>query len=299
MPRFLSAYRWELWLVIGIPVVAAIVSYGAQVLIGFVVRPYDGYRLQLEALLLSTLPTAALLVLFYARVHRQGRGLLTLLWGYSLWAAIVGMLTFGVQLLAHTVSPTTDAWEMIPRQVVIGGVAFLLDLGVLFWFARQASRRSLMHMCFLVVWAAPALGLGAFHPTSADSFLQVYIAMLVSCVVGLAMMLLQVWMLGNFERRGPLFRRNAVLALVVTVFVSGYAGMLVFGLGDYPGGLYQSMLFSLSLVGIGEFQYAASDALYDLAAPVALAVYTAFELMALAVLLGVAYLVRVRSPRAP
>ena len=294
MRRLLSAYRWELWLVIGFPVVASIVSMGAQMGIGSVMRPYDSYSLQTASFLLSTVTTAALLVLFYDRVRRQGRELLALLWGYSLWAAIAGMLTLGVQLLAHTTALATDRWEMFLRQTLVAGVGFLLSLGVLFWFTRQASRHSLMHMCFLVVWAVPALGLGAFHPTSVDSFLKVYIAQLVSCVVGLAAMLLHVWLLCNFDRRGPLFRRNAVLALVVAAFVSGYAGMLVFGLGGAVGGLYQSILLLLSLVGIGELQFAAIEFVYYLTSVVSLAISTVFELMALAVLLGLAYLLRVR-----
>lgn len=302
MLRLVAAYRWELLLVVGIPLVAGMVESGALAGITFasihrVMEDYDAaYMAQVAAALLGTITTGMLLVLFYDRARRQGRPLLALLWGYSLWGAIVGMLTLGIVLLVYTTSLPNEATTGLLLLLSITGAAFLLQLGVLFWFARQASRHSLMHMCFVVVWAVTALGLGSVHPTATDHW-RFYAASVASGGVGLAIMMLQVWMLGNFERRGPLFRRNAALALVTTAFVSGYVGVMVGGT-DYWAGFYVSMLSLLSLVSIGELQYAPMDTLDSLLTVVALAVNTAFELMALAALLGFAYLLRVRQQQA-
>ena len=308
MRRFLSVYRWELTLVVGIPVVTGVVAWAAVWGTSFAVGGwyYSLYQAQPVGRLLGTIATVALLAVFflprYDRVRRQWRDLLALLWRYSLWAAVVKMLTLAILYLVQTVSPrietAADVLVIVTRQAPYADVGFLLQLGVLLWFARQASRHSLMHMCFVVVWAVAALGLGSIQPTLADPSWWVYAVLLASWVVGLAMMLVKVWLLGNFERRGLLFRRNAVLALVATTFVSGYAGMLMNGAVDWSG-FYTAMLFPLFWVGMGKLQYAASFALYDLARLVALAANTAFELMALAVLLGIAYLVRVRPPRTP
>ena len=308
MRRFLSVYRWELTLVVGIPVVTGVVTWiavlGTSSLVG---AYYAVYEAQPVGRVLGTITTVALLAVFflprYDRVRRQWRDLLALLWRYSLWAALVRMLTSAILYLVQTVSPkietAADVWVIVTRQAPYADVGFLLQLGVLLWFARQASRHSLMHMSFVAVWGAAALGLGSIHPTSADPSWWVYAVLLASWVVGLAIMLVKVWLLGNFERRGPLFRRKAVLALVATAFVSGYAGVLMTGAVDYWSGFYTAMLFPLFWVGMGDLQYAPSDALYDLGRLGALAANTAFELMGLAVVLGLAYLVRVRPPSAP
>ena len=307
MRRFLSVYRWELTLVVGISIVADIVSSTAYVGIGSVVGEYEALTaIQVASNLLGVITTCVVLFLLYDRVRRQGRDLLVLLWGYSLWTALIWMLSLGVALLVYTLvytlSPTTEEGYLALRLTlimnVIGVVALLPQLGVLLWFARRASRHSLMHMCFVVVWGAAALGLGASSPAH-SGFPQVYASYLVTGAVGLAVMVLEVWLLGNFDSRGFRFRRNAVLALVAAAFMSGYAGMLLAGLDGYWGGLYVWVLFVLAWSGIGELRYASLDALDDLAGVVALVTYTAFELMVLAALFGLAYVMRARSPSAP
>lgn len=303
MRRFLSVYRWELTLVVGISIVADIVTSTAYAGIGFVVGEYEALTtIQVASNLLGVITTCVLLFLLYNRVRQQGRDLLVLLWGYSLWTATIGMLNLGVALLVYTLSLTTEAGDLTLRLNLIvnlvGVVAFLPQLGVLLWFARRASRHSLMHMCFVVVWGAAALGLGAGSPAH-SGFLQVYAFYLVAGAAGLAVMVLKVWLLGNFDSRGFRFRRNAVLALVAAAFMSGYAGMLLTGLDGYWRGLYVWVLILLSWSGIGELRYASRDALDGLGGVAALLTYTAFDLMVLAALFGLAYLVRVRPPSAP
>ena len=225
--------------------------------------------------------------------------------GVHLWTALIWMLNLGVALLVYTLvytlSPTTEAGDLALRLNLIvnliAAVAFLPQFGVLLWFARRASRHSLMHMCFVVVWAAAALGLGTSSPAE-GGLLQVYFAYLIAGAVGLAVMLLEVWLLGNFDSRGFRFRRNAVLALVAAAFMSGYAGMLLAGLDGYWGGLYVWVIFVLAWSGIGELRYASLGA-YGLTGVVTLVKYMAFELMVLAALLGLAYVLRARSPSAP
>ena len=84
MRRFLTVYRWELTLVVGISIVADIVSSIAYVGIGSVVGEYEALTaIQLASNLLGAITTCVLLFLLYNRVRRQGRDLLVLLWGYT------------------------------------------------------------------------------------------------------------------------------------------------------------------------------------------------------------------------
>ena len=50
-------------------------------------------------------------------------------------------------------------------------------------------------------------------------------------------LLIKVWLLGNVDLRGPRFRRNAVIGLIATVILSGFARLLIAELIGYGPGL--------------------------------------------------------------
>ena len=95
-------------------------------------------------------------------------------------------------------------------------------------------------------------------------------------------MLVKVWLLGNFERRDPKFRRNAVFGLLATLILGAYTRAAIAHLIGYVEGPYLAVLPWLDLViGLAAF-----------------AVTTVFELATLVVLFSFVYLVRVRPPKA-
>ena len=101
---------------------------------------------------------------------------------------------------------------------------------------------------------------------------------LVGRAITLTVMLAKVWLLGNLDRRSPRFRRNAVIGLIATSILSGYAGVVIADLIGYAEGPYLTILPLLGVV-------------------VGLAAFTATSAFGLAILLmlfALVYLVRVR-----
>ena len=105
----------------------------------------------------------------------------------------------------------------------------------LLWFARQASRLSLSHAFFLVAFTA----LRPWDPVRTNWSLEIlpytYESILIGVLITLSVILLKVWLVGNFELRGPAFRRNALIGLVAATLLSGYVRVLInhlIGLGE-------------------------------------------------------------------
>ena len=88
MFRFFFTYRWELWLVFGIPAMAGVSSAIAFIIL----RPVLAWE---ELLIRSHIPSVIsilLLAVSYPFVRRSGREILTLLWGYFIVASIFVMV---------------------------------------------------------------------------------------------------------------------------------------------------------------------------------------------------------------
>ena len=280
MRSFLDTYRWELWLIAGIPATTLIMQTSQLLLVNLI--GYGNATFELYNLVGSVVGLL-LLVVSYQRVRNLGRDFLAVLWGYLVAASVVGATAHGVLFLVVVVFPTEDPLTIIGRGLSISGIASLLRLLVLLWFARRASRLSLMHAAFLLIFASlSVIGSVTGSRVSGGNYFPYLVNLLAGGAIGLAVVLAKVWLLGNFDRRGPRFHRNAVIGLLATVILGGYAKVLI-----------------ADLVGIAEGPYLAVlpwlDVVFGLAA---FALTTVFELAILLALWSLVYLVRVRPPKA-
>ena len=234
MPRFLVTYRWELWLLLWTPLLSVIASVLAFSLYASLYedRPVPGYVAHAQGAVAS-LVLAGFLLAFYKRVRRLERWFLTLVWGYAIWLAAVGAL---VWLVAAAFAPYDEDSGLLSVSLwtrgrpLAHGVVALLPL---LWFARQASRLSLAHACFLflvlkaytlTIVVARALNLWIFDVVPVG----LLFAMTFASVLGFGFLL--AWLLGNFDVRGIIFRRQAVgwlLAVHAVSVVWGLPGVTV------------------------------------------------------------------------
>ncbi len=150
-----------------------------------------------------------LLGVSYPYVRRLGRDLLSLVWGFSITAAAIAAaynigLVFPEPLVLGPIG--TNEWSL-----ALFLVPSLVRLPVLLWLARQASRFSLLHALFLVSIAE----VGLFRLLSYSHGLSV-LPLPFNVVAILTFTLLLVWLLGNFESSGPVFRWGAVAALLAS-----------------------------------------------------------------------------------
>ena len=280
MARYLSSYRWELWLIIGIPTIVGVIGTIAGAI---VLAQLD--RLDIDWGFISPVSVVwsfvsmLLLAASYPFVRRTGREFLKLLWGYSIvssvisFVSIVAFVTTGVTLYGTSIGITLGLTLIM--SLIAGAVHFL----VLLWFTRRASRLSLTYAFFLVVFVfLPASGFVPRPTVLAGDYTPV----LVGGVVTVCVMLVRVWLLGNFEARGPGFRRNAVIGLVAATVTAWSVGALVGGILGYGDPSFPVSFFGLAAV--------------DRAVNFGVAV--AGSLAALLAVLGIVWLVRVREPRA-
>ena len=282
MRRLLNKYRWELWLFIGIPMVAAFVGPIGLAYAWDAIASGDGWSSPWHAASTSVV-AAVLLGASYAKVRRLEGLMLKLFWRYSLAASVVSALGFStISLLS------SQPWDPLDPGFVpfyLRWVLSLLALAALgglvrLWFAREASRFSLAHAFLVIALSGSTAGYSillvpvllaswtltpTFRDTS-DAALQ-----LGAAVLGTAITVLSIWALANFDGMGRRLRRRslaALLALHAVTSPSSVAGNVV----DY--------------VEAGNYIRAALTAALGLAA---VTVFTLF-------VLGLTYLVRVRRP---
>ena len=280
MRGFIDTYRWELWLIVGIPAISGIVRTVAGPLYGLLVNNSAVFQF---IYFVGGVVSLLLLVVSYPRVRKLERDFLAVLWGYVIAASVVGATTQGVMLLVGVVFPTEDRLIILGRTFAVYGLAILPEILVLLWFARRASRLSLMHAAFLLVFASLSfVGSVTGSRVFGGSYFPYLVNLLAGGAIGLAVALAKVWLLGNFDRRGARFHRDAVIGLLATVILSGYAKVLISDLIGYAEGPYLAVLPWL-------------DVVFGLAA---FAVTTVFKLAILLAFWGLVYLVRVRPPKA-
>ena len=221
MPRFIATYRWELWLLLGIPVIAQT----ARILMIILV---DRFSLLIENATFSVVEIGVavsvilLLTLSYPRVRGLGREFLAILWAHRIAAAVLGAAIQSAALLLNLAYPEGVS---LGSQLLLYLAAAPFQIGVLLWFARRASRISLPHAFFLIAltsFVAPPVSRG-----SPDAALALAFSMAVGAVIALTLALAKVWLLGNFDRRDAAFRRNAIAALIAAVLLSGWARSIV------------------------------------------------------------------------
>lgn len=289
MRRFIATYRWELWLLLGIPVANRIVLVTAAGAFGYVLDDYTGFA---ETVSRSGPAAAAgvvsvvLLGVSYLRVRRLGRPFLSLFWGYSLASAAIGVLLEFIGAGVFSARNVLGSLTAAPWPIGLWGLTMLvLSLPVTLWFARQASRFSLAHAFFLVLVGVLAFeggnveqelfGVWWAYELSGSAFVVSMVSGLESCSIGLVGGVLGAWLLGNFERRGPVFRRRAV-----------YGVLAFYGYGWLHSGF----------VVLAIFGWSALDHLEWRILPYGLFISLGAHAMATALNLALVYLVRVRDP---
>ena len=283
MRSFLNTYRWELWLIVGIPAIASILPVFIAPFANFLLP--ESYSVIHLIYFVVSVVGLLLLAVSYLRVRNLGRDFLALLWGYVVAASVIGATSQGVLFLVGVIFPGADNLATLGRTLSIGGLASLLGILVLLWFARRASRLSLMHAAFLLVYASLSVigSVTGARVSGVNSYSYLlYVNFLAGGAIGVTVVLAKVWLLGNFDRRGTRFHRDAVIGLLATVILSGYAKALIAHLIGFAEGPYLAVLPWL-------------DVVFGLAA---FAVTTGFELAMLLALWGLVYLVRVRQPTA-
>ena len=151
MRSFLNTYRWELWLIVGIPAISGIVRTVAGPLYGLLVNNSAVFHF---IYFVGGVVSLLLLVVSYPRVRDLGRGFLVTVWGYEIAHSVVIATSQGVLFIVEVVFPTEGGLALFLRNSSVLALAGILETLVLLWFARQASRLSLMHAVFLLVYSS-------------------------------------------------------------------------------------------------------------------------------------------------
>ena len=227
MLRLIATYRWELWLLAGIPAIAQATRILTGVLAFGVFRFSDSNASFYVADIGATVSVILLLALSYPRVRGLGREFLALLWGYLIAAEVLAAAVQSVAFLVDFASSGDESSALLStgERLLVYLAAAPIEIGVLLWFGRQASRLSLPHAFFLVAFASFAAPLGSRG--SPDAALALALVLAAGAVIVVFLALAKAWLLGNFDRRDAVFRRNAVAALVAAVLLSGWARSVI------------------------------------------------------------------------
>ena len=289
---YFVTYRWELWLIIGIPAVFVVVRALSFSLSGILLSDRVGSLSIINSSravinageIVVGIVVLILLSVSYIRVRRLERELLASLWGYSIAVAVIGVVA-AIAVIVVAVAVADPEESRTVSGLRITGIRLFASFPqyiALLWFARQLSRVSLTHAFFLVAFTSlylviPIQG-SLLDGTSA--VLAATLQGLIGGFVGLIVVLIKVWLLGNFDRRGDRFRKEAIIILVATVILSDYARVM---LGTLLGYLVVPREAVLPLLGSTVWLF--------------LVLGFVFNLVALLMLFGVGYLVRIRKPK--
>ena len=227
MPRLIATYRWELWLLVGIPAIAQTARIVMSILVVSAFPVSDSNAV----FYIDDIGVAAvvilLLTLSYPRVRGLEREFLALLWGHRIASAVLAAIIQSAALLLEFASSGEESavFLSVGRMFLLYLAATPVHIGILLWFARRASRISLPHAFFLVAFSAFAAPPASSR--SSDAPLAFAFSMAVGSVIVLMIALAKAWLLGEFDRRGVAFRRKAVAALIAAALLSGWARSVI------------------------------------------------------------------------
>ena len=198
----------------GVPFVGAVVNLAYQQASASDLVSHDSILLPIA---LTSVATTLLLGILYPLMRKANQPTLHLVWSGKLALA-------GFAALVYSGAVVAGYGETAIEFGLVVTVAGLPGLFLLLWFARQASKLSLAHAYFLV------FVVGGVLPDLPDS-----LPLLLGWLWGLLSNVLAVWLLANFDLRGPGFRWwsvGIILGLKVLVLIP----FLVFDAGDtaYP-----------------------------------------------------------------
>ena len=286
MRRLLNKYRWELWLFIGIPTVAAFVGPIGLAYAWDAIASDDGWSFSAWHAFSTSVVAAVLLGASYAKVRRLEGFMLKLFWRYSLAASVVSALGFlTISLLSSQPwDPSDPGFVYFYLRGVLSSLALAALVGLVrLWFAREGSRSSLAHAFLVIALSGSTAGSSIFllpvllafwilAPTSRDT--SDVALQLGTAVLGTAITVLSVWALANFGIMGLRSRRRSLVALLTL------------------GVLYATVIYASSAVS-----YVQESNYLRAALTVALSLLAATVVTL--IILGLTYLLRVRQPAEP
>ena len=293
----LSRYKWELWLLIGIPFLVHTAYYLSTLVLQFV-----GWVSYAE--LFVAIPTRMLLLSasYYLWIRHLDREFLVPLWGYLIVVSAIGFVE-GVVISVNIAIYGPELWVL--GVIFESGLGFvktplglfllfmLLSYLVLLWFARKLSRTGLSYAFFLVVFAALYLDIvPKGHPAEPTIQSIFYMYYLTPLIVGSVVLLIKVWLLGNFDRRDERFRRMAIIVLAVTLVLDIYARLGAGALFGYMESFATTLPIPPGLFGMDVLTWMETAIYEDIAAFIAAGL---FNVVVFFLLFGVVYLIRVRK----
>ena len=243
-------YRWELWLFIGLPVAVAIATLLGQKIVEAVYgQSFEMYRLfggasvgqiAWHVLLWPTI-TTALLAISYWQVNKLERPVLKIVWLYALLVSTLEIARYSVIVAVFIDGPIASWGSNIRDYLYVGWALFAIEIGMLVWFARKASRNGFDKA--LVLISASGF-LGATIAYSIDNVFRFgsenRIGHIVTLIGVLALTLVVVWMLKAVDTQESV-PRNSLAMLFVTVFLSFVAFQAVSAEGQW-GGVWEDAL---------------------------------------------------------
>ncbi len=242
-----ARYRWELWLLFGIPAITGLTYHLAFAS----VLEFQGCT----GLLCLSGPSVAsgsvrllLMAVSWRAVRRQGRELLTLLWMLEIAIAALALTMNGIHLALGRDTPITPVLFAIPLEVattasgststeVSYSSASLVYLILTLWFARRASRISAGHAFLLVALslADSSFSVYPFVPYLRTSYAIITSAMSLALQVGLNVVML--WMMVRFDVSGIRTRWLMLAAVLGVWFLRSVASRIALfaAVGYYDG----------------------------------------------------------------
>ena len=241
-------YRWELWLLFGIPAIKGAVWHLAFVPAA-VFQCAPGVCLNVPPVVTGVVGLL-LLVVSYRAVRRQKREFLALLWVLEIVTGVLSLLLNGVNLALGREMSIVPILFTIPIEVTAGSGSSGTEIGypatslayliITLWFARRASRISIGH-AFLIVALSfsdstfSLLYYVQFGPTPylvPTALIRLAAQIGVNVVMFLAMI--------RFDASGPRARRLMITAIVSGLFLRGVALQIStwVTIGLYPFGAF-------------------------------------------------------------
>ena len=164
MRRFATTYRWELFLLFGLPVVLGLLGMATFEGLPKNAIWADCGRVSCVWWITYGLRVVHLVLLgaTYPFVRRQGREFLTLLWGLETALQVVALVVFGTEIAAGagdsprgfrlidvTIQIEESGGGFVTLSPISYNAVYALRLPVYLWFIRRASRISMGHAFLL------------------------------------------------------------------------------------------------------------------------------------------------------
>ena len=262
-------YRWELWLLFGIPAIKGVIYHLAFVSAWELLECARGIC-DYGIALVSGSVGLLLLAVSYRAVRRQGREFLALLWMLEIVTSVLGLVLSGVNLAFGRETSIFPVLFAIPLEIATSPtgstgsevgypVTSLVYLIVKLWFARRASRISAGH-AFLIIalsFADSTLSVQPYVPYVLTWYVGTTALMYLATQVVLNVVMF--WALVRFDASGLHTRWLMVATILAGQFLLGIASrvstLAIVGFYGFANPPYHSLQLSglVSITRLGLF----------------------------------------------